>query len=696
MNLELVYNYPVWYIPLCFIVGLAYAFFLYRKNHGIPETSKWFVRLLFALRATVVSILCFLLFAPLLRINTRELEKPIILFLQDNSESIASTRDSAFYRNEYPNLVEKLSSGFSDEFEFKRFAFDTELLDSFALDFKGKETDISLGLNRLYDLYENQNVGAVILSTDGIYNKGKTPLYLSRNLRAPIYTVALGDTAIQRDLLIKQVLQNQLAYLNNTFPINVAVQGQKLQGRSSKITIKRDNELIAEQQFTIDQDSYLSTFPFQIKADKVGIQKFRIAINPVEGEFTLNNNYKDIFIEVIDSRQKVLLLASNPHPDVAAIRQSLEANQNYEVVVGTPENFTSSVKGYSLIIFHQIPSITNTAGKIHQEALNEKIPLWYIAGASTLTGALNAQQKLMQINGGRGGMSDVFGNLNKSFALFTLSDELRNSIASFGPLQVPNGNYTISTSAIPLLTQRIGAVTTQYPLFVFSADPENKSALLAGEGLWRWRMQDFAERGNHMLFDELISKTVQYLSVRNERRNLRIIAKNSYNDNERIRFDAEVYNSSFELINSVDVNLEITGEDGNTYPYSFARTSTAYTLDLGLFRAGSYSYSAKAKVGEKEFTSSGRFIVKPITSERSSGQADHAMLNTLSERSGGEMISPSNMLSLLDIISKRSDVKPVSHVESKLIELVKFPWIFALLLFLLSLEWFLRKRSGSY
>lgn len=696
MNIELVYNYPVWFIPLCLLAGLAYAFVLYGKKHRIPDASKWFIRLLFSLRALGVSILCFLLFAPLLRLDTRELEKPVILFLQDNSESIKSTRDSSFYLSEYPSLVEKLANSFGEEFEFKQFSFDSELLDSFSLNYAGKETDISSALKQINNLYENQNVGAVILATDGIYNKGQNPLYLSRSLNAPLYSVALGDTTIQRDLLIKQVLQNQLAYLNNTFPLNVVVQAQKLSGKSSKLTISRGNELIAEQIFSINNDSYINTFPFQIKADKTGIQKYRLSLSSVDGEFTTNNNYKDVFIEVIDSRQKILLLAANPHPDVAAIRQSLEANQNYEVVVSTPEIFNSTVKGFSLVIFHQIPSITSTGSKVHQEAMNEAIPIWFIAGASSLPGALNGQQNLFVLNGARGGMNDVYANLNKSFALFTLSDELKSAISQFGPLQIPNGNYVASASAIPLFSQRIGAVVTQYPLFLFSADLENKSAILAGEGLWRWRMQDFAENGNHELFDELISKTVQFLSVRSERKNLRVIAKNTYNDNERIRFDAEVYNSSYELINSPDVNIEILGEDGTAYPYSFSRTSSAYSLDLGLFRAGTYSYIAKTKVGEKEFTSSGKFLIKPITAERSSGRADHTLLNTLSKRSGGELIYPKNLFQLNELITERSDVKPVSHVESKLIELVKFPWIFALILFLLSLEWLLRKRSGSY
>ncbi|MCB0819680.1 MAG: hypothetical protein KDC13_03585 [Bacteroidetes bacterium] len=696
MNFEFVFQYPSWYILLCLLCGVAYAFVLYRKNHGVPDASKALIWFLAALRFLSVSILCFLLFAPLLRLNSRELEKPVILFLQDNTESVTANSDSVFVKQQYPELLQKLADQLGEKYDFKSFSFDHELQDSLKNDFSGKETDISSALTELSDRYENVNIGAVILATDGIYNKGNNPLYNRRMLNAPVYTVAMGDTTIRRDLFIAQLRHNQLAYLNNTFPVQVTIQADKLKGKSSRISIKKDGVSVASEEISISEEQFLKTIDFQIKAEKTGVQRYSVVLENVDGETSFKNNTRDFFIEIIDSRQKVLILAASPHPDVAAIRQSLIQNRNYEVEVKQADAFSGSVKPYSLVILHQLPSAGNAAAGVIAEAGNAGVPLWFIAGASSQPGILNSQQKLLQINGARGGMNDVYPILNPGFALFTLSDELREAIRKFGPLQIPYGNYIMQQSAVTLFSQRIGAVSTQYPLFVFSSDPEHKQALLAGEGMWRWRLQDFAEHGNHELFDELVSKVVQYLSVRNERKNLRVIARNSYNENERIRMDAEVYNSSYELINQVDVNLVIKDEKGLTYPFTFARTASAYSLDLGMFRAGSYSYAAKTKVGDKEFSAEGRFIVKPVETEKSSGRADHAMLRTMALRTGGEMVGPQDLLQLTEKISKREDVKPVSHIESTVKELVRFPWIFALILLLLSIEWFVRKRSGGY
>jgi hypothetical protein len=89
-------------------------------------------------------------------------------------------------------------------------------------------------------------------------------------------------------------------------------------------------------------------------------------------------------------------------------------------------------------------------------------------------------------------------------------------------------------------------------------------------------------------------------------------------------------------------------------------------------------------------------LVKPVTAELSSGLADHNMLQAMAAKSGGSFVLPSTMLSLSELIKNRPDVKSVSHVESKMKDLIRFPWIFVCILLLLSTEWFIRKRNGAY
>jgi hypothetical protein len=675
---------------------LLYAWLLYRKDKSFTESGKWLARLLFGLRFSVVSLLVFLLFSPLLRFVTRTVEKPVIVILQDNSASLVNEKNEGFYKKEWPEKLQKLEESLSENYEVKKYSFSDRLLDSFNLDFKGKETDISSVFKQINNLYLNRNVGAVIVATDGIYNKGVSPLYVRNELKAPVYTIALGDTTLKRDLMIQQVNHNQLAYLNNTFPVEVNIDARKLQGKSSVLRIEKNGKLLETRPVNITSNSFLKKEEFRFKADESGIQRYRVTLSSVEGEFTQANNVRDFFIEVLDSRQKVLILADAPHPDIAAIRFSLQQNENYEVDVQMGNNFNGTTKPYSLVVMHQLPSKNNPATKILNEVQTHGTPVWFIAGQNTNIQSLNQAQGILQFSNSRGGSNDAQPRLNKDFSLFTLSEELMAASTSLEPLQVMNAGIKVQPQATVLFNQRIGSVDTQFPLLAFSSSVDKKQAVLAGEGIWRWRLQSFAEKQDHSLFDNFLSRIIQYLSVRTERRNLRIVTSNSFAENESVTFEAEVYNAAYELVNTPDVSLTIIDENGKKFPYTFTRTTSAYRLDAGLLNAGEYKYEALTNVSGKQYQASGRFIVRPVVSELINTTADHNLLKTWAERNQGKMVQPAQISTLPDLIGKREDVKPVSHSETRLEELIRIEWIFVFLLALLSLEWFLRRRNGTY
>src|ERR1039458_9599962 len=86
------------------------------------------------------------------------------------------------------------------------------------------------------------------------------------------------------------------------------------------------------------------------------MQRYTVKLSDVDGEVSFANNVKDIFIDVLDGRQKILILADAPHPDVAAIKNALESNENYEVNSFIANDFDKSLVGYNLVILDQLPS----------------------------------------------------------------------------------------------------------------------------------------------------------------------------------------------------------------------------------------------------------------------------------------------------------------------------------------------------
>ncbi|MBI3501992.1 MAG: hypothetical protein HY063_09370 [Bacteroidetes bacterium] len=696
MNFSLYSDYPNWFYVFCVIAGAVYAFVLYRKEKRFDETPKWVRRALPVCRFVTVTLLAFFLLAPLLKNISRTVEKPIIIFAQDNSESVSIGKDSTFYKNDYPKKVSEFVSSLADKFDTNNYSFGDKIKSGLAFDYREKQTDIASLFDEIETRFSNRNVGAVVIASDGLYNKGQNPLYSSAKNKFPVYTIALGDTTVRKDLILSKVLSNRIAYLGNKFPIEIQINARQLAGKTSTCTVSKGEEVLFSQLINISGNNFSLSVPVQLEAKQVGLQRYTIKLSNIEGEVSYSNNVKDIFIDVLDARQKILILAESPHPDVAAIKNALEQNQNYEVSSYLVSDFDKPITGFNLIIFDQLPSQKNNVQRILTEIDKAKTSSLFIVGNQTSISGINNAQSDLTIPFSQGKTNDVQPALSKDFSLFTVSDALKNYSQKFSPLQCPFGNYKINSSASVLFNQKIGMVETQQPLFLFTQAGEQKRGIISGEGIWRWRLQDFSEHNNANIFNELIDKTVQYLSAKIDKSFFRIISKNHFYENEPVEFEAEVYNDSYELINDPEVSVTISNADGKRFPFTFSKTTNAYRLNAGIFPVGNYRYEAKVKVGTKLYSEKGEFSVAALQVETTNTIADHQLLYSLAKKSGGAMVYPNQLNKLTELLNAREDIKPISHSEKKLSDLINLKWIFFLLLSLISLEWFIRKINGAY
>lgn len=689
--MNIILEYPWWFILFCILAGAAYAFVLYYKDKRLSEISLITIRVMAAFRFITIALLSFLLLSPLIKTIKRSVEKPVIVIAQDNSESLVAGKDSAFYKKEYKEKLRQLISELSDKYEVRTFSFADKIKEQEDLDsinFKDKKTNISGLFDDLDTRYSNRNLGAVIVATDGLYNNGSSPVYTSDKIKAPVYTIALGDTTVKKDIILLKTDHNRIVYLGNDFPVEVVVSAKQLKGKSSTLTISKGNTTLFTQVINFNSDAFIQTVPVFLQAKETGLQHYKVRLSSLPEEMTVANNVNDLFIDVLDARQKILILSEGPHPDIAALKGIIEKNQNYEVESFTLEGFDQPLKKYDLVVLFQLPSTRNPIQKIKADLIASGTPLWIFTGGTQVVRDDLSINEVQRTN-------ECEPVLEQNFPLFTLSDELRKGISDFPVVTCPYGNINPGTSNV-LLYQRIGNVQTKTPLLLFNANTENKLAIFYGEGIWRWRLQDFAAHGNHNLLDELISKTVQYLSLKTDKSFFRVKGKNNFPENEPVELETEVYNESYELINTPEVNIVITDANNKKFPYVFSKTSNAYRLNAGVLPVGEYTYEAHVKVGEKLYTQKGQFSVSALQIELTNTVADHQLLYHLSKNHGGEMVYPADLGRLVEKLQARDDVKSVSYSEKKLDDLLNLKWIFFVLLTLLSTEWFIRKRNGAY
>ncbi|MES2592051.1 MAG: hypothetical protein V4608_09215 [Bacteroidota bacterium] len=691
--MNIITEYPIWFVSFCIIAGLAYAGVLYYRDKKLNELSLWMVRLMGIFRFLIVTILSFLLLSPLLKTVNREVEKPVIVIAQDNSESLVVGKDSGFYKTEYKQNLQKLIDELDNKYEVRLYSFADKIKErssTDSLEFNEKQTDISSLFDEIETRYSNRNIGAIVFASDGLYNKGANPVYSTGNIKAPVYTIALGDTTVKKDIILLKTDHNRLAYLGNKFPLDIVVNAKQLKNKNTTLTVTKGDATLFTQTINISSDGFTTTIPVLLEAKEVGLQHYKIKLSAIPEEINTSNNVRDIFIDVLDARQKVVIIADAPHPDVAAIKESIEANQNYDVESYTADNFDKPLKKYNLVILHQLPGTRNPATKILSELNASNTPVWIFTGASTL---LKSDLSIAAAGQKTNESEPV---LEANFPLFTISDELQRAIKNFPALVCPYGNYPADNGSNVLFYQRIGIVDTKTPLLFFNTFGENKTAVFTGEGIWKWRLQDFASNGNHNLFNELISKTVQYLSVKVDKSFFKVIGQNNFFENEPIEFEAEVYNESYELINEPEVNITISNSENKKFPFTFTKTNNAYRLNAGMMPVGEYKYEAKVKVGDKISVQRGEFSIFALQAELTNTIADHQLLYSLAKQHGGEMVYPNELEKLTEQLNKRDDIKSVSYTQNKLSDLINLKWIFFLLLVLLSLEWFIRKRNGAY
>ena len=692
--------YPVWYLLLCGLAGLTVAGLLYFRSP--IEASTPLKAGMAVLRFVGYTLLATLLLAPLLRFVDTDRQEPIIVLAQDGSESIGLETDTLDYSARWAALRAELS----ERYRVVQYVFGSSPRRAEDLSFTDKQTNLEAVLAEIGDVYGTQNLGGVVLATDGIYNEGANPVYRDFPLPAPVYTVGLGDTTRRRDLVVSRVLHNRIAYLDDQFSIQIDVSARNAPGESTVLTVSRvdANGVVPlhTERINLDDQDYFTTRAVILDADRPGVQRYRIAVSTIGREVSTQNNQRDIFVDVLDARQRILVLAAAPHPDLGALRQALIGGKNNEVEVAYGNEFTGSPRDFDLVILHELPTVNQRLTGLLEALGREEIPTLFITGPGLPGPLLNAAQDLVQVSGSRSLSGQVQANEVTAvpvsgFSAFTLSDDLRRTLPAFPPVQAPFGNFVTGPGAQVLLRQRIGRVDTDFPLLAVGESRNRRVGILTAAGLWQWRLYDYLENEDHARFDELISQLTQYLTVQEDKRRFRVATDESiFDENEPVRFDAELYNSSYELVNDPEATLVVTGAEGREFNFTFSRTESAYALNAGTLPPGNYRYRGRVTDGGEELISEGQFSVQTVEAERYALEADHNLLRQLSARYGGELVYPDALEGLAGRIDAGGTAVPILFETVNTRSVLNLKLLFFLLFTLFATEWGLRRWSGNY
>lgn len=677
---------------ICLAAGALFAWVLYWKTKYVDQR----IRILLAVsRAISVALILWLLFSPLVKRVSYMLEKPLVVIAQDNSLSVGHIEPEGFDPEKYQADFKKVADQLSEKYEVKIYHFSDSVKPGFDFSNQGKVTNASALMSKLSDELTNRNVGAVILATDGIFNKGGNPLNELQKLKAPVYTVALGDTVPRKDVLIANVNYNNLVYLDNEFTIDVQVQAFESANEETVLSVFEQSKKVHEEKITITNRVFVKNLFIKLKAAQLGSKQFTVKLSPLKKEVSDRNNSQVFVVDVIDDRQKVLIAAAGPHPDLAALKQAIETNKHYEVKTILSKDLDAvDPQIYSLAILYQLPGQLYNARPLISKLQQAKIPVWYVLGVQTDIAAFNQVQNQVALGGTNGTIQEVSPLVNPSFTGFEFNDAYQKIISTYDPLQVPYGQLSVNGSYTAILNQKTNKTGALYPELFFMSYNGLKTGYLVGEGIWRWKLSEAKDQAPEVL-GHLISQSVQYLTVKDDKRKFKVYAaKTSFDETEHVVINASLYNDNYQPVNTPDVFLKLKNEQGKVYNFTFSKLEKAYQLDAGLLSAGSYTYTAETVLGGKKYTSAGAFFVNALFAEYQQTTANHQLLYTMSAQTNGKMYGPQQLKELVNDLEHNEAVKTLSYEDRKYEELINFKWLFVVIFALLSLEWFVRKRNG--
>lgn len=689
---QIVFESAPAFILVCLAVGLGYAFLLYRTK------NPWGValnRILFVLRATVTFLLAFFLLGPIVKQISNVYEKPVFAIVQDNSGSIKETVDSLTRRQLASQISEVQTLLQKQGYESVVTNLNGDGVDD---QFTSPLTNIHESLRMLSNRFEGRNLSGVILISDGIYNAGLSPLYGEYNF--PVYTIGVGDTTQRSDLMIKNLVYNKIAYQGNKFPLRAEISVKGFANEKVSVSLAHKGNVIDRQTKESSGDG-LITFEFQPVAAEQGIQRWDIQVEAKASEHNTRNNRIAVFIEVVEGRKKILLIASAPHPDIKALRSVIEQNSNFEFLLHVPgveETLPANLQpdNIDLAVFHQAPDTRGKTRELFTRFAKSRTSLMLILGNSSDLNLITQQQMPLAFEQVPRQFDEVMPVLSPTFSNFTISTEANSIFANFPPVQVHFGKLKLPGAVTPIAFQKVGSVTTDKPLLYVQTEDLRKIGVLLGEGIWRWRLHEYSRTEKTVGFDELFGKLFQYLSTSDDKRKFRsYTVQQQFTDTEPVIFESQVYNDIFEPVSGNTIDLELQDEQGRKTDYTYITSPGNSRYPIGGLKEGVYRYRAATVINNQREEVNGQFLVVAQQVELQNLTADFDLLRKLSIATGGAFYTANRWENLSQNLAQK-EAKTIIRTEERYDSIINLKWIFFLLLLLVSGEWFLRKYYGSY
>lgn len=668
------------YIIVAAVLAFAISVFMY----GYKVKYRNSLRVIFGLlRFGVLWALFILIINPKFESISTHLVKPKLSVLVDESSSMLALSDSSLLVSAVDQL--KNHQELNDKFDVSFFSFGSDFRRADTLIFSDAQSRIDEALNASSELFKNE-VAPTILLSDGNQTLGRDYEFSSLHFPNKIYPLMVGDSTRYLDLKIEQLNTNRYSFLKNEFPVEAILVYDGEEPITSRFTIRRSNQEVYATTLSFSDINNSQILSINLPAVAVGLQRYTATIEPISDEKNTSNNRRNFAVEVIDQATNVLFVSDGVHPDMGALKKAIESNEQRKVTFMKPAQAATGINDYQLVLLYQ-PSRNFASVFTELEKLQKNYLL--VTGTQTDWNFLNNTQKIFRKEAVNV-TEAVQGQLNNSYSNYSI-EELDWS--RFPPLETSFGDLGLSVPYEVLLSQEINGITTGKPMLSTTDINGRKISLWDGEGLWQWRAHSFLEYQSFQPFDEFVGSLVQYLASNKRRSRLEVSFESFYYSNNPIKVSAQYFDKNFVFDNRAQ--LEITAknkdsEEKRVFPMLIK--NNYYEVDLNSLAPGDYDFTISVK--DEAVARSGTFTILDFDVEAQFLNGNVTKLQRIATHTEGKAYFLKDENKLIDSLVSDESLRPIEKSQRKVVPLIDWKYLLALISFLLSTEWFIRKYNG--
>jgi len=656
--------------------GLSFYQYLYK----VKNQSKLYWFLAFLRFISLFSIFL-LLINPIISRKIIEIKKTPLPIVVDNSKSISELKATKEASELYLKIAE--NKAITEKYDVQLFSFAEEFQSLEKLDFKGNQSHIDGVAKNVKQLYRNTNY-PIVLFTDGNQTMGNDYVF-SFQENTSVFPLVLGDTTTVLDLKINQINVNKYAFLKNKFPVEVFLQYNGNETITSNFSIQSGNLTVHKQTVTFSKDKKAQSVIVLLNASNVGIAKYKAVISSNIKEKNTVNNAKNFAVEIIDQRSEIALISAINHPDLGALKRSIETNQQRKVSIIKP-NEIKSLQDFNVLILYQP---TAAFKSIFDQNKVAQINTFVITGTATDFNFLNQIQDDLNFKMSTS-KEDYLATFESNFNLFAQSNI---GFENFPPLEHSFGVITAKNNVNTLLSARVRNVPVQNPILTFTENGSKREAYLLGENIWKWRLENHLNKKSFEDFDLFTDKIIQFLVSNASKKNLNVTYESFYNSGESIEITAEYFNKNYEFDEKAQLTIQVTNSKTKAIKkYDLLKSTNSYRVNLDGIEAGNYSFKVTEKQSNTSFT--GSFEVLDFEIEKQFVNPDKNRLEQLATNTNGKAYYPNQIENLIQSLIANEKYIPTQKESINKLPLIDWIWLLILAITALSFEWFIRKYNG--